>query len=84
MKKIMKCEMCGKEHSVEIIKEMTTTYIKGELVKYEETVYYCSNCDEDEAYFIPSKIMNENLLNAYNAYWKKKGKMYVYSKCYNK
>lgn len=75
MKKIMKCEMCGKEHSVEIIKEMTTTYIKAELVKYAETVYYCSNCDEDEAYFIPSKIMNENLLNAYNAYWKKKGKM---------
>lgn len=71
--KIMKCEMCGKEHLVEIIKQTSEVYIKDELVEYEETVYFCSNCDEDEAYFIPAKIMNENLMNARNAYRKKKG-----------
>lgn len=65
--------MCGKEHFVEIIKEMAMTYIKNELVEYEETVYYCRNCDEDEAYFIPAKIMNQNLMNARNAYRKQKG-----------
>ena len=73
MEKNMKCEMCGKEHSVEIIKETATAYIKGELVEYEETVYFCSNCDEDEAYFVPAKIINKNLMNARNAYRKKKG-----------
>lgn len=73
MRRIMKCEMCGKEHSVEIIKEMATTYIKDELVEYEETIYFCSNCDEDEAYYVPAKILNENLMNARNAYRKMKG-----------
>lgn len=73
MTKFMKCEMCGKEHSVDIIKEKSTAYIKDELVEYEETVYFCCNCDEDEAYYVPSKILNENLMKARNAYRKMKG-----------
>lgn len=73
MKKLMKCEMCGKKHPVDILKEKTTTYIKDELVECEETVYFCCNCDEDEAYYVPSKVLNENLMNARNAYRKMKG-----------
>ena len=73
MEKNIKCQMCGMEHPVDIIKEKATTYIKGELVEYEETLYYCCNCDEDEAYYIPSDILNKNLLNARNAYRIKKG-----------
>ncbi len=73
MMKIMKCEICGKEHLVDIIKEKATTYIKDELVEYEETVYFCGNSDEDEAYYIPAKVLNENLMNARNAYRKMKG-----------
>lgn len=75
MEKIMKCEMCGKQHSVDIIKEKALTYIKDEPVEYEETVYYCCNCDEDEAYYVPSEVMNQNLMKARNAYRKMKGLM---------
>ncbi len=78
MLRIMKCEMCGKEHSVEILKEKAMTYVKNELVEYEETVYFCNNCDEDEAYYVPAKILNENLMNARNAYRKMKGLLSSY------
>lgn len=73
MKRVMKCEMCGKEHSIDVIKEKASAYIKEELVEYEETVYYCCNCVEDDAYFVPSNVLNENLMNARNAYRKMKG-----------
>lgn len=68
------CPMC-KKHPEIIMKEKTETIIKDETVEFEETFYFCSTLGEDDedAYFIPPKVMNENLLNARNVYRKMKG-----------
>ena len=68
------CPMCQKHRAI-ILEEKTTTIIKGEKVEYNETVYFCSTLGEDDedAYFVPSKVMNENLLKARNAYRRMKG-----------
>ena len=47
--------------------------IKGEEVAYEEKFYFCVNADEGENEFESGAMMNENLLNARNAYRMKKG-----------
>lgn len=66
--------MC-KKHGAIILEEKATTIIKGEKVEYNETVYFCSTLGEDDedAYFVPSKVMDDNLLKARNAYRKMKG-----------
>jgi len=68
------CPMC-KKHAAIVLKEKATIIIKGENIEYDETVYFCSTLGEDDedAYFIPPKVMNENLLKANNAYRKLKG-----------
>lgn len=73
------CPMC-KKHSAIIMKEKAETIIKSEKVEYDETIYFCSTLGEDDedAYFIPPKVMNENLLNANNAYRKMKGLLTSY------
>jgi len=73
------CPMCKKHPSI-ILKEKAKTIIKDEEVEYDETVYFCSTLGEedDDAYFIPPKVMNENLLNAKNAYRKMKGLLTSY------
>ncbi len=74
VKKECLCPMC-KKHGAIILEEKATTIIKGEKVEYNETVYFCSTLGEDDedAYFVPSKVMDENLLKARNAYRKMKG-----------
>ena len=69
----MNCPLCGKTHEVEERKRYTTITIKGEEVAYEERFYFCANADEDENEFESGSMMNENLLNARNAYRVKKG-----------
>lgn len=67
------CPMC-KKHMAIILNRKAKTIIKNEEVEFNETVYFCSTLGEDDedAYFIPPKVMNENLLNAKNAYRKMK------------
>lgn len=64
----MDCPICGRTHEVEERKRITSTIIKDEEVFYEERFYFCANADEDEHEFETGAMMNENLLNARNAY----------------
>lgn len=64
----MQCPWCGENHDVDIITEKTKIVIKGETVEYDDIVYYCSNSEDDDAYFVPDDVMDENLLNAREAY----------------
>lgn len=67
-KALMSCPLCEKTHEVEERKRMTTITIKGKEVVYEERFYFCANADEDENEFETGAMINENLLNARNAY----------------
>jgi len=72
--KVILCPMC-KKHPAIIKSEKATTIIKDTAVEYEEVVYFCSTLGEndEDAYFIPPKVMDENLLRARNAYRQIKG-----------
>lgn len=63
------CPMC-KKHEAIIKTEVARTIIRGIEVEYNETVYFCSTLGEDDedAYFIPPKVMNENLRRARESY----------------
>lgn len=56
------CPMC-KKHDAIVLKEWTLTNIDGLPVEYDETTYFCSFLGEDDpdAYFVPPKVMNENV-----------------------
>lgn len=69
----MNCPLCDKTHEIEERKRATTITIKGEEVAYEERFYFCTNMDEEENEFETGAMTNENLLNARNAYRRKKG-----------
>ncbi|MCD8012239.1 MAG: DUF4065 domain-containing protein [Lachnospiraceae bacterium] len=69
----MNCPVCDKEHEVEERSRMTTVLIKGEEVVYEERYFFCVNADPEENEFETGAMMNENLLNARNAYRTQKG-----------
>lgn len=69
----MDCPVCDKVHEIEERKRKATTVIKGETVSYDERFYYCPNADASENEFENGIMMNENLLNARNAYRVKKG-----------
>lgn len=68
------CPMC-KKHEAIINTRRVKTIIKGVEVEYDETDYFCSTLGEDDedAYFIPPKVMNENLRRAREVYEKIKG-----------
>lgn len=63
----MECPICGKEHLVEIRQRNINVKIKGESVNYEEIYNVCLEYDK-EYEFIPSKLMDENLLAARDRY----------------
>lgn len=67
------CPICGKTHEVEERQRMASMVIKGEEVSYKERYYFCENADEDENEYTSGSMMNENLLNARNAYRTKMG-----------
>lgn len=64
-----KCPMC-KKHDAIIIKRKAKGLYKGKYVDYEETVYFCSFLGEDDpdSYFVPPKVMNENIRKIKEAY----------------
>lgn len=64
----MECPLCDQVHDVEERVRSVSTIIKGEEVDYEETYYFCRNCDDDENEFVTGKMENENLMKARNAY----------------
>lgn len=74
----MNCPLCDKTHEVEERKRVTSIVLKGEEVTYEERFYFCANADEDENEFEVGAMINENLLNARNAYRIKKGLLTSY------
>lgn len=65
---MMECPLCDQSHEVEERKRLAKAQIKGETIEYEERYFACSNVDEAENEFIPSKVMDLNLLHARNAY----------------
>ena len=69
----MRCPLCDCIHEIEEKKRTVVTVVKEEEVAYEERFYFCANVDEDENEFETSSMMNENLLNARNAFRVKKG-----------
>ena len=69
----MDCPLCDKTHEVEERKHFTTDIIRGEKITYEERFYRCTNSDDEENEFETGFMVNENLLNAKNAYRAKHG-----------
>lgn len=69
----MDCPLCDETHMVEERKRMASMILKGEEIAYEERFYFCENANEDENEFETGAMVNENLLNARNAYRIKKG-----------
>lgn len=67
----MDCPLCDTAHEVEERKRVIAVTIKGEKVEYEERFYFCANSGEDDSEFEPVFMVNENMLNARNAYRKK-------------
>lgn len=62
------CPLCGELHLVERKARIAIATIKGEKVRYTEEFFICENSDGDENEFIPSKVMDANLLAARDAY----------------
>lgn len=69
----MNCPLCDKMHDVEERERLTTIIIKGEETAYKERFYFCGNAEEDENEFEFGSVVNENLMNARNAYRTKHG-----------
>lgn len=66
------CPMC-KKHPAIIEKYKETATVRNIPVEYEQIVYFCSTLGEDDldCYFIPSKVMDENLKRIREAYERK-------------
>ena len=64
----MECPLCDELHLVEVRERDAISIVKEERVCYRQKYYRCVNSDEGENDFIPSKVMDENLLAARNAY----------------
>ena len=69
----MDCPLCNIVHFLEERKRTTQSIVKDEIVDYEQVYYCCPVSDEEENEFVPSGVMDENLLRARNAYRIKKG-----------
>ena len=65
---MMECPLCGELHLVDRRTRTAKATIKGEIIKYQEEYYVCENTEECENEFIPSKVMDANLLAARDAY----------------
>ena len=64
----IECPLCGELHLVERRSRNATATIKGERVQYREEYFVCENTEEGENEFVPSKVMDENLLCARDTY----------------
>lgn len=65
---MIECPLCGELHLVDRRTRTATATIKGEKIKYQEKYYVCENTEDGENEFIPSKVMDANLLAARDAY----------------
>ncbi len=65
---MIECPLCGELHLVDRRTRTANVIIKGERIKYQEEYYICENTEEGENEFIPSKVMDANLLAARDAY----------------
>lgn len=59
------CSICDEVHKIQERKRISKSIIKNTEVEYEQVYYYCSVEDEE---FVSSKIMDENLVKARDAY----------------
>lgn len=59
------CPFCEKEHVVQVKKKISKANVKDSVIEYDQIMYYCP---EEEEEFIPSKMMDKNLLRARDAY----------------
>ena len=64
---IYSCPFCKSEHKIEKKVIVSESLVKGIPIESEKIVFYCENSNE---YFVPLKIMKENLLKAKDAYRK--------------
>lgn len=64
------CLYCGKRHDIGIKREKEHTVFKGERVEYDS---YSLICDRENEEFIPASLLNQNIANIRNAYFKLKG-----------
>lgn len=67
-KESMNCPLCGHFHEVEMRKSRKESIVKGESVSYDEVYYYCPIGYDGEHEFVNSSLLDDNLLNARNAY----------------
>lgn len=65
---MIECPLCGELHLVDKRTRTATAIIKGEKIKYSEEYYVCENTEDGENEFIPSKVMDANLLAARDSY----------------
>ena len=65
---MFECPLCGELHLVDRGTRTATATIKGEKIRYQEEYYICENTKNGENEFIPSKVMDTNLLAARDAY----------------
>lgn len=63
------CPLCEQEHEIIIKKGLRKGLVKGEVVEFEGTYYFCENTREE---FVPAEIMDKNLLMRREAYIKSK------------
>lgn len=59
------CPLCDKVHKVQVKKRISNASLKNESIEYEQIYYYCPVCGEE---FVPSKLMDENLLRVRDTY----------------
>lgn len=62
------CPLCDKVHDIEERRRIASTIVKGQVVEYEESYYFCTLSKENECEYATAKMENDNLLNARNAY----------------
>lgn len=68
------CPMC-KKHEAIINTRKSKTNIQGVKIEFDEIYYFCSYLGENDecAYFVPAKVMNENIRRARDIYDRTKG-----------
>lgn len=68
------CPICNKVHLIEKRRREAEMLIKNEIVKYEQTYFFCpDSADYEYDEFVSAELMDINIQNARNAYSKKQG-----------
>lgn len=71
LKKVkMYCSICDEEHELDLCERLTDNIIKGDKVEYIEHFYRCNKFRKDNC-FLENEMIDEALINGYDAYRKK-------------